>query len=172
MFNTLRQLLVHQYKAALCTLSLCVERCPDDLWDKPVGRYPFSQVAFHTLFFADFYLGTPAVSFKDQSFHLDNTDFFADYEQLEDREPVSTYKRAPILKYVAYCREKMTRVLNGETEETLCAPCGFARRNFSRAELHVYNIRHIQHHTAQLILRLRLDSDVDIPWVGEGWMNS
>ena len=46
-------------------------------------------------------------------------------------------------------------MLAGETAETLGAPCGLARRDFSRAELHVVNIRHIQHHAAQLILPLR-----------------
>ena len=38
-----------------------------------------------------------------------------------------------------------------------------------RAELHVYSIRHIQHHAAQLSLRLRLDAGVAIPWIGVGW---
>jgi len=38
----------------------------------------------------------------------------------------------------------------------------------SRAELHIYNIRHIQHYAAQLSLRLRLDTEVDIPWVSHG----
>jgi hypothetical protein len=39
----------------------------------------------------------------------------------------------------------------------------------SRAELYVYNLRHIQHHAAQLSLRLRLDHGVNIAWVGSGW---
>jgi hypothetical protein len=43
------------------------------------------------------------------------------------------------------------------------------RRHLPRAELHVYNIRHIQHHSAQLIMRLRLDCDVDVPWISSGW---
>jgi hypothetical protein len=47
--------------------------------------------------------------------------------------------------------------------------CGFARRTFSRAELYAYNTRHIQHHAAQLSLRLRIDAGVDIPWIGLGW---
>ncbi|MBC7855863.1 MAG: hypothetical protein IAF94_20740 [Pirellulaceae bacterium] len=34
------------------------------------------------------------------------------------------------------------------------------------ARLHV---RHIQHHAAQFILRLRLDTEVEIPWIGAGW---
>jgi len=39
----------------------------------------------------------------------------------------------------------------------LAGQSGFHRRKCSGAELHVYNIRHVQHHAAQLSLRLRLD---------------
>jgi hypothetical protein len=59
-----------------------------------------------------------------------------------------------------------------ETEQSLRAACKFAwlaRLSMSRAELHVYNIRHIQHHAAKLSLRLRLDYGLDIRWVGSGW---
>jgi hypothetical protein len=121
------------------------------------------------LFFADFYLGPDAESLRQQPFHLDNRDFFGDYEQLQDREPVSLYQRPQIAAYLHFCRSKAVTMIAAETEEDLCAPARFARRNCSRAELHVYNIRHIQHHAAQLILRLRLDTDVDVPWIGEGW---
>jgi hypothetical protein len=42
-----------------------------------------------------------------------------------------------------------------------------ARLAFSQAVfhalMHVYNIRHVHHHAAQLTLRLRLDTDVDVP---------
>jgi hypothetical protein len=68
-----------------------------------------------------------------------------------------------------HCRKKASAVIASETSDTLSAPCGFERRGFSRAELHVYNIRHIQHHAAQLSLRLRLDAKQDIPWIGSGW---
>ena len=33
----------------------------------------------------------------------------------------------------------------------------------------VYSIRHIQHHAAQLSLRIRLDHQIDTPWVRTGW---
>ena len=71
--------------------------------------------------------------------------------------------------YGTFCREKASATIGEETEQTLCAEARFPRRNCSRAELHVYNIRHIQHHAAQLTLRLRLDTDVDVPWIGSGW---
>jgi hypothetical protein len=169
MIETYKRLVASQFEASLCTLGHCVAKCPDAVWNTRVAKYPFCQVAFHTLFFADFYLGPDAESLRQQPFHLANPALFGDYEQLQDREPESLYERPQIRAYLEFCRHKATAAIAAETDETLCAPTKFARRNFSRAELHVYNIRHIQHHAAQMIMRLRLDTDVDIPWIGAGW---
>lgn len=170
MLVTLQHLLISQYHAALSTLGHAVVRCPEKLWNAPIVRYPLSQVAFHTLIFADLYLGCEdELAFRRQPFHLAHAEFFGDYEQLEDREPVCVYERPAILKYLEFVRDKATSVLAAETAATLAGPTGLPRRDFSRAELHVYNIRHIQHHAAQLIMRLRLDSEIDIPWIGAGW---
>jgi len=169
MAETLKQLLASQFAASLSTLGHCVAKCPEPAWNARVARYPFCQTAFHTLFYADFYLGPDEESFRRQAFHAANPALFGDYEQWEDREPVSLYERPQMAAYLEFCRGKAAATIQSETEETLCAPAKFPRRNFSRAELHVYNIRHIQHHAAQLILRLRLDSDVDVPWIGAGW---
>ena len=169
MHDTFKQLIANQYEASLSTLMYCAKKCPDAQWNVLVARYPFNQVLFHTLFFADFYLGYDAKSFRSQSFHKENRDLFADYEQLSDREPQSVYSRNQIEKYGKFCVEKALETVVLETEQSLCSEACFERREFSRAELHVYNIRHIQHHAAQLILRLRIDADVDIPWIGSGW---
>jgi hypothetical protein len=169
MIETVKRLLTNQFEASLSTIGHCVARCPDDVWNARVAKYPFCQVAFHTLFYADFYLGADAESLRQQPFHRANPTLFGDYEQLEDREPESLYERPAIMTYLAFCRQKATDTIAAETDETMEAPAKFARRKFSRAELHVYNIRHIQHHAAQMILRLRLDSDVDIPWIGADW---
>ena len=164
MLDTLKGMIANQYEASLCTLAACIDRCPDSSWDMLIGIYAFSQVAFHTLFFADFYLGAGATSLRDQAFHLENKAFFADYEQLECRAPVGRYERPPLQKYMRHCRKKAVDVIASETAESLRGDSGFDRRDFCRAELHVYNIRHIQHHSAQLILRLRMQAGVDIPW--------
>ncbi len=169
MLETVRNLLTAQYHAALCTLDHCVEKCPDSSWNAPVARYPFCQVTFHTLFFLDYYLSQDEPSFLRQSFHLENASFFNDYEQLEYREPVELYERGDIIKYMSYCRQKVIDVLAEETEASPGGPTKFPGRNFSRLELHVYNIRHIQHHAAQLSLRLKLDHQIEINWVGSGW---
>lgn len=167
MLDTFKQLIVAQYEAALSMYKACIDRCPDAVWNSRIANYTFSQVAFHTLFWTDFYLSQSEDSFRRQSFHLNNERFFGDYEEFEDRAPVRLYERAPIRAYMEQCRSKASEVLAEETADTLSAE--YPRRGFSRAELHVYNIRHIQHHTAQLSLRLRLDANEGIPWVGSGW---
>lgn len=169
MLDVFKELIVNQYEAAFCTLNACIDRCPEIAWNSPVGETEFCQVAFHTLFFADFYLGQDEESFRRQPFHRENAQFFRDYEELEDRKPELFYDKPSIKRYLKYCRDKASDVIAAETTETLNARAAFKGREFSRAELHVYNIRHIQNHAAQLNLRLSLDHNEDIVWVGSGW---
>ena len=169
MVDAFKELIGNQYEASLCTLSTCIDRCPQDAWDMRIANYAFGQVVFHALFYADYYLGPNEESLRRQQFHRDNERVFGDYEELADRAPQALHDRAFIKSYLDHCRRKAREVIGSETAESLKGPSGFDRRDFPRAELHVYNIRHIQHHAAQLILRLRLDLDQDVPWVGSGW---
>ena len=168
MLEVVKEMLAHQYDATLGMMELCVDRCPDSRWRAPVGSLAFNQVAFHVLFFTDYYLGENEAALREQQYHRDHGDFFRTYEELEDRRQELHYDQDSIRDYLSYCQRKASDVLAAETADSLAAPCGFPRKSFSRAELHVTNIRHIQHHTAQLSLRLRLDANEEIPWVGSG----
>jgi hypothetical protein len=169
MLDTCKELILNQFEAAFCTLNMCVDRCPEKSWNAPVVNHPFCRVAFHALIYADYYLEPGEGSFREQAFHRDNAELFRDYEELEDREPVLLYDRDGVRSYLQHCRAKASRVVAAETAETLSGPSGFLRRTFSRAELHVYNIRHLFHHTVQLSMRLRIDHGEAIPWVSSGW---
>jgi hypothetical protein len=158
-----------QFEAAFCTLARCVDACPDSLWHQPVGNLKLCQVAFHVLFFADLYLGPNEAAVRQQPFHRKHAAVFADYEELEPVRQKALYEKPFILTYLQHCREKAVRTMAAETAESLAGQSGFERLNFPRGELHVYNIRHLQHHAAQLSLRLRIDAGVEIPWVGSGW---
>jgi hypothetical protein len=169
LLDTLRQLLASQFQAALCTLSLCVDRCPDDLWNAPVAHLKFCQVAFHALFFADLYLGRDVRSLHQQPYHQANPQFFRDYEELENRPQTLTYDKPGITAYLQHVRTKAATVIAAETAESLADTPGFEWHTFSRAQTHAYNTRHLQHHAAQLSLRLRLGASADIPWIRSGW---
>ena len=171
MTDVLRTMLGNQFDAALCTLNACIDRCPDSSWDAPVANLQFCQAVFHVLFFADYYLGNDGEKepFQAQSFHREHVEFFRDYEEFEDRAQTHLYDRPTVKQYVAHCRAKAAAALRAETAESLAAPCAFGRRSFSRAELYAHNTRHVQHHAAQLSLRLRIDHGIDVPWVSSGW---
>lgn len=168
MLDAFKTLVTRQYEAALSMLKACADRCPDTVWNSRGANYKFCQLVFHTLIFTDLYLGPDVESFRRQPFHLRNERFFGDYEEFEDRAPVRLYDKASILAYLEHCRSKVSEVMEGETTDTLSARAG-TRRSLSRAELHIYNIRHIQHHAGQLSLRLRLDTGEGVDWVGSGW---
>jgi len=171
MLETLKELLTHQYEASLSTLNLAIDGCPDANWNGCVAKWKFCQAAFHVVFFGDVYLqpSDNVDALKRQPFHVDHAAEFRDYEELEDRQQLQLYEKAFVLSYLHNVRRKAQETIAREPAEVLAGPSGFPWRKCSRAELHVYNIRHIQHHAAQLSLRLRLDADVDVPWVGHAW---
>lgn len=169
MLDAYKELIANQFEAAFCMLGACVDQCPDSNWHKPIANLSFNQAAFHVLFYGDVYLGPDWESLKDQKFHQENAAIFGDYEERQDRIQVGVYEKPFVQRYLTHCREKAVKVIAEETVETLDRRPGFDWLEFSRAEVHAYNIRHLQHHIAQLSLRLRLDAGVEVPWVGSGW---
>jgi len=57
MLDVFKHTTTNQFEAAFCTLNACIERCPKSAWNAPIVNLLFCQVVFHTLFFADYYLG-------------------------------------------------------------------------------------------------------------------
>lgn len=169
MIEHYKSLIVRQYEAALCMLGACVDRCSDADWHAPVANLKFSQAAFHALLFTDLYLGSDVVSLRSQPFHRRHADVFADYEEFENRPQRALYDKPFVKMYLQFCRDKAAEVVASETAESLEHSSGFQWLEISRAEVHVYNVRHIHHHAAQLSLHLRLRTGEGIPWVGSGW---
>src|SRR5687768_8325533 len=119
MVDTFKELLAHQFDAAFCTLNACIDRCPESAWNAPVGNLAFCQVAFHTLFFADLYLGPNEESLRGQQFHRDNEAFFRDYEELQDRRQQLLYERPSVKAYLQHCRRKAAEAMAAETEHAM-----------------------------------------------------
>lgn len=164
----MRQLFASQIDAALQMLGDCIAQCPADAWQTPVCNLSFDQAAFHVLVYTDMYLGPDTASFKQQAFHRENAAFFADYEEMEDRKQVNHYEKPALVTYLEFCRAKAREVIAEETNSSLEAAAGFPWLGMSRAEMYAYNLRHIQHHAAQLSLRLRFDHGIDVKWVKRG----
>ena len=167
--HPINQLLIAQYEAAFLTLKNCLDACPIEIWNGPVVNHSFNQSLFHALFFADVYLGEHVDELEQQDFHRENVDTFAGYEEWEDRKPENSYSKSFLNAYLEHDLEKMRRTVGSQGETELQSKVSFHWLDLTRAELHVYNIRHLQHHAAQLIMRLRLHTDVNIGWQKSGW---
>lgn len=166
--DTFKESLKNQFAAAFATIQECMKQCDDDSWTMPICNLTFSQATFHALFYADVYLGPDLASLREQTFHLQNADWFGDYEELQDKAQTNQYEKSDILKYIDHCRAKADLVLDSETPQSLAKTPGFDWLDFSRAEVHVYNLRHLYHHAAQLSLQLRLKTGEGVKWVRSG----
>jgi hypothetical protein len=148
MLDGLKQTLINQYEAALAMLNQCIEACPPEHWEGVIGRGTFRWVTYHTIFFADLYLSPSNESFELREFH---------YRGGDERQPVASLglSKDDTLAYVRICRQKMLDTIAAESEESLAGPSDFSWYKVSRGELHLINIRHVQHHTGQLSAYLR-----------------
>ncbi|MGH7133140.1 MAG: DinB family protein [Phycisphaerales bacterium] len=155
-----------QFDAGLWMLDEILQSCPDAQWDASVGKYPFWHVAYHVLCFVDVYAT------------VDNDAWIPDQRpdgmhplgrvELDEEYPSRRFERGEMVAYLQRCRELIRAALAAETEASLAGPSGFAHLPFSRAELHLYNLRHLQHHTGQLSAVLRRVG-VDTRWRKSGW---
>lgn len=157
-----------QYHAALKTLRLTIEQCPDELWEAPPVRgVVFWRVAYHTLFFTHFYLQKDEHSLTPWKHHREEANFMTSIPWEGNRPPkaCTPYTRAEMLEYWDYVDSNVDGWVDGLD---LAAPqCGFHWYPMGKLEHQIVNIRHIQNHAAALATRLRRDSEVQIAWVGK-----
>ena len=166
------ELIASQFHAALSMLAECVEKCPPEHWDaKPpyvVGEQPFWMVAYHTLCFVDCYMAANNERFEAEIGQRKPGFHPAGMKELSEEFPSRRFERDEIRPYVEFCRDRVRSVLEGETEPTLAGASGFSWLDISRGELHLYNLRHLTHHTGQLTAFLRRVG-VETKWVKAGW---
>ena len=149
-------MLKSQYHAALAMLRDAIEQCPDAEWLSRDHKNAFWQVAYHVLFFAHLYLQQNETTFVLWSQHHGD----------DDGTRGEPYSKAQVLEYwsfVDHAVDGAVDLLDLESPES-----GFSWYTMSKLEHQLVNIRHVQHHSAQLADRLRSAADIGIKWVGSG----
>ena len=167
--DTLRRVLWQQFGAAIDMLENAVRACPDELWGDRTKRpqwvsrdvVGFWYVVYHTLFFLDFYLSGKAEGFTPPApFNLDELD-------PAGLLPERVYEKEELLPYFEHCRRKCRAAIEALTDQAADQRCGFDRPDVTVLELFLYNMRHVQHHAAQLNLILRQKTDSAPRWVSK-----
>ena len=168
MIELIRRTIASQYGAALQMLENAIVKCPAKQWTEKVGNPPFWHVAYHVIFCTDMYLSAGPAKFKPRAFHRKNYNFLTrlpwpPFKPVVADEP---YEKKVLLEYIEFCRAKVAKVMSEETEASLARKSGFPWLSFSRMQLHLYNIRHVQHHTGALNSFLWRCGAEGSQWVG------
>jgi len=156
-----------QIRAALRTLRATVEACPEGLWRRRVGHSAFWALAYHGVFFAHLYLSPSEEAFEPFVREVAGREGFGrtdldDWSTLTDDD---VYSREDVIAYCDFVDEQTGRWVESKPFDQ---PSGFYWLEFTRGEAHLYNLRHIQHHAAQLADRLRQELDVGTRWIPSG----
>ena len=102
------------------------------------------HIAYHVLFYTHLYLQGSEQEFLPWAKHRKDYQSF----QPEIREP---FTKEDILAYLDVCQQQVDEKAR---QLTLDAESGFSWLPFGKLELQLYNIRHIQQHTGELMERL------------------
>lgn len=164
-----KQVLRSQYLAALATLREVIEKCPDELWYNDSFETPVWQIAYHAVFFAHSYSRRSDAEFDPWSKHQANVQYPDGIPGPPDPESdkalvADPYSREDVLEYCDFCRDTFDAVL--ESTDVSSMESGFWWYKVSKLEHLLVNIRHIQHHAAQLADRLRVNYRQGINWHG------
>ena len=152
----LKEILWRQFGASIDMLKNAIELCPEALWDT---EKKFWYNAYHCLFFLDYYLTLNPENFAPPApFSL---------SEFEDRMPERTYTKGELINYLKFCREKCYDLIKGMTAATVAGYWTNASKtmHYPVIEILLYNMRHVQHHAAQLNLLLRQEIDDAPDWV-------
>jgi hypothetical protein len=176
-----RTTLWQQFGAAIDMLENALVACTEELWQERLWRNPppaefppqfaeFWYVTFHALVWLDLYLsGVPEEEFAPPAPFAQGV--LDSLEALPERP----YTKEELHAYLASTRQKCHTQLFALTDEQACRPVAYPwseGQPISFLELHLYNLRHVQEHAAQLSLFLGQHAIPDealdwVPWAKE-----
>ncbi len=153
-----------QFLATLEMLKHAVEKCPEALWLKPIGDAKYWHIAYHALFYLHLYLADNEGAFVAWHKHRPDYNFLGPKPYPPHDVPVigEAYTKTDVLEYVQFCKEAASRKVH---EGNLMDESGFSWLPFSRFEMHIYSIRHLQQHVGELMAILG-QAGINVDWVG------
>jgi hypothetical protein len=156
MNQLIKNSLWNQFGASIDMLENAIQSCPDKLWNVNLS---FSLNAYHTLFYLDYYLTLDPVGFGPRQPFT--------HSEFEDEASEVPISKNEILNYIEFNRKKCYNLIMSLTNELSESRWINESKSmdYSVFEILLYNMRHVQHHAAQLNLMLRQAIDDAPDWV-------
>lgn len=163
--KTIADILASQYKASLGMLRDALHKVPKEQWTSADYSNPNWQIAYHVVWATKLYLGTNIesyIAFENTIEGAESLGGTKDWEKPEAGIKIEGFHtKEELLSFIdniEYNLESAIEVV------PLNDNSGFEWYPYTRLELHINNIRHIQHHTAQIIERLKAKGITGFSW--------
>src|SRR4030095_3515777 len=98
---TLQAMLKRQYHASLVMLLEAIDACPAALWTSEAYANATWQIAYHALFYTDFYLQPSETTFVPWEDHRQDPQYFGAGKQIA----LVPYSKEEMIAYGRRCRE-------------------------------------------------------------------
>ena len=168
MSPTWKEILWHQFGAAIETLQNALNACPEELWHARLWPEPalqpefaeFWYIVYHVIFWLDYYCSDSAEGFSVPA-------PFTVSELADAALPERTYTKPELESYLEYARAKCRARIESLADENEPQRVRQDWRVKTLAELLLYNMRHVQEHATQLNMLLGQKTGSAPGWVGQ-----
>ena len=154
-----------QYGAAIAMLEQNIEKCPNEVWDDRTSGPSFWHVAYHVMWFLDWYLSDSKIARESFNSKFDN-----EHSEQLNKTPKITLTRVQLLEYLSEIKEKAKKRFENITEDHLREPSIFEGHGSSVLSSLLYNLRHLMLHIGALNLRLHSKGVKLENWVENQWI--
>jgi DinB superfamily len=164
-----KEILWHQFGAAIETLENVLNACPEELWQARLWREQevqpefteFWYVAYHVIFWLDYYSSESASEFTvPPPFTLSEL-------EMDGVLPERVYTKQELQAYLEYARAKCRAKIESLADENEPQRVRNNWRVKTVAELLLYSMRHVQEHAAHLSMLLGQKTDSAPGWVSQ-----
>ena len=138
-----------QYGAAIAMLKKNLKMCPKEVWDDRTSGPPFWQVAYHVMWYLDWYL-----SDSKQARESFKSKYGEELSQDLNKSSEITLTRTQLLDYLSDIKEKTKIRFEKVTSDELLQSSLFEWHGSSVLSSLLYNLRHLMLHIGALNLRL------------------
>jgi hypothetical protein len=147
----------HQYAASLDMLRNIVSLYADGPWYRNEPNLPPSwQIAYHATFFTNIYAAPSHATICTWGEERDG------YENLADSSRKSPYRVEEMLEFIDCVGASIPIYLVDLDLEADCWPKWYSMNTLT---FQLNNLRHLQHHTGQLVERLKACNPIQSPWL-------
>jgi hypothetical protein len=153
-----------QYEKCFKMLSETISRYDEQLWlDGTAYDSPAWQVAYHALYYANIYCSPSEERILAWPKARKKFYRFAGTPSAPSREDITStpYSKEDMLELLGFVRNNIPAYLREMRPHEKCWPSWYNEPQF---EFQLTNIRHIQHHIAQLIERHNNAKSFDYQW--------